>query len=185
MVDLLQLQKHFILSHIKAGDTVADFTMGNGYDTLFLSQTVGEDGFVYAFDIQPNALLSTEKRLKDANAPQNYRLICDSHHNLKSYIKEPIKAGMFNLGWLPGNGNHEVTTLWETTKPAIESAMSILAPDGIILIAVYPGHKEGTHEGEQLEAFLSIPDRTQYCCSKFRIVNSPASPYFFVIEKKA
>ena len=115
MVDLLQLQKQFILSHIKKGDTVADFTMGNGYDTLFLSQSVGEDGFVYAFDIQPNALLSTEKRLKEAGAPENYRLICDSHHRLKDYIKGTIKAGMFNLGWLPGNGNHEVTTLWETT----------------------------------------------------------------------
>ncbi|MBO5790224.1 MAG: class I SAM-dependent methyltransferase [Clostridia bacterium] len=185
MVDLLQLQKHFILSHIKKGDTVADFTMGNGYDTLFLSQSVGEDGFVYAFDIQPNALLSTEKRLKEAGAPENYRLICDSHHRLKDYIKGTIKAGMFNLGWLPGNGNHEVTTLWETTKPAIEAAMDVLAPDGIILIAVYPGHKEGTHEGKELLAFLSTPDRTQYCCSKFRIVNSPTSPYFFIIEKKA
>ena len=185
MVDLLQLQKQFILAHVKEGDTVADFTMGNGYDTLFLSQAVGEGGFVYAFDIQPNALLSTERRLQENGAPKNYRLICDSHHRLKAYIQSPIKAGMFNLGWLPGNGNHAVTTLWETTRPAVEAAMDILSPDGILLIAVYPGHREGTHEGEELAKFLTQPDRTQFCCSQFRIVNSPTSPYFFIIEKKA
>ena len=65
MLDILQTEKSFILQHIKSGDTVADFTMGNGYDTLFLSQTVGETGKVFAFDIQPSALASTEKRLED------------------------------------------------------------------------------------------------------------------------
>ena len=33
MVDLTGLHKHFILEHIKEGDTVVDFTMGNGNDT--------------------------------------------------------------------------------------------------------------------------------------------------------
>ena len=48
MVDLLSLQKYFMLEHIREGDTVVDFTMGNGNDTLFLSETVGENGKVYA-----------------------------------------------------------------------------------------------------------------------------------------
>ena len=51
MVDLLDLQKSFILGHLHEGDTAVDFTMGNGNDTLFLSETVGESGRVYAFDI--------------------------------------------------------------------------------------------------------------------------------------
>ncbi len=90
MLDILETEKSFILKHLKEGDVAADFTMGNGYDTLFLSKTVGESGKVFAFDIQPDALISTEKRLKDNNAPENYQLINDSHHNLKKYIDCPI-----------------------------------------------------------------------------------------------
>ena len=62
MTDLLSLQKQFILRHLKEGDTAVDFTMGNGYDTVFLSKTVGETGTVVAFDIQEAALTSTEKK---------------------------------------------------------------------------------------------------------------------------
>lgn len=184
MVDLLELQKHFILAHLREGDRAADFTMGNGYDTLFLSQTVGETGHVDAFDIQPEALISTRKRLEDAGAPLNYSLHLASHHLLADYIESPFKAGMFNLGWLPGNGNHDVTTKWETTKPAIEAALSLLDKDGILLVAVYPGHEEGTNEGNSLGAWLSTFPRKEICCSRFQIINSPTSPYFYVIEKK-
>ena len=50
MIDLLELHKHFILTHLREGDTAVDFTMGNGYDTVFLSQTVGKSGQVVAFE---------------------------------------------------------------------------------------------------------------------------------------
>jgi len=184
MLDILATEKYFILQHLKQGDIAADFTMGNGHDTLFLSQTVGENGFVYAFDIQPSALENTERRLTDNNCPKNYKLICDSHHNLKEYIKEPIKAGVFNLGYLPGSGNKGLTTKRETTLKAVEAALDILAPDGILLIAVYPGHEEGEIEGELINGMLSLMDRKQYCCVKFRIINSPISSYFYIVESK-
>lgn len=183
MLDILATEKSFILQHLKKGDIAADFTMGNGHDTLFLSQTVGENGFVYAFDIQPSALESTEKRLLENNAPSNYKLICDSHHNAKEYIKTPIKAGMFNLGYLPG-GDKSITTKRETTLKAIESAIELLDKDGILLIAVYPGHEEGEIEGELINEMLSRFDRREYCCAKFRIINSPTSSYFYIIESK-
>ena len=79
MIDLLAEQKRFILNHLKPGDTAVDFTMGNGNDTLFLSETVGESGRVYAFDIQAGALQNTEQRLRAAGAPKNYTLILASH----------------------------------------------------------------------------------------------------------
>ena len=68
MLDLLSLQKHFILAHLKPGDRAVDFTMGNGYDTVFLSQTVGETGEVFAFDIQPAALRHTAENLRTSMA---------------------------------------------------------------------------------------------------------------------
>ncbi len=183
MVDLVGLHKHFILEHIKEGDTAVDFTMGNGNDTLFLSQAVGESGKVYAFDIQEDALISTERHLRENGAPQNYTLICASHHRVKEFVKEPIKAGMFNLGYLPRSGRKTVTTMRETTMPAVEAAIELLAPDGVLIVAIYPGHEEGALEGDMLREYFKGLSRFRICPSEFKILNSPASPYFFLVEK--
>ena len=183
MLDLLALQKYFILEHLREGDIAVDFTMGNGHDTEFLSKTVGESGHVYAFDIQEQALASTADNLKNAGCPNNYSLILDSHHNVKNYVDVPIKAGMFNLGYLPG-GNKKITTMRETTMPAIESAISLLDRDGILLIAVYPGHAEGDAEGKMIAEYLSTLIRFKYCATRINILNSPTSPYFYIIEAK-
>lgn len=185
MVDLIELHQYFILQHLKEGDTAVDFTMGNGGDTLFLSRTVGEKGKVYAFDIQKEALDSTRAHLVASGAPENYTLILDSHHKVRDYVKEPIKAGMFNLGYLPRSGKKSVTTLRETTFPAVEAGIDLLASDGVLLVAVYPGHEEGRLEGEMLRGYLSTLNRFRLCASEFRILNSPSCPYFFLIEKKA
>lgn len=182
MTDLLTLQKSFILSHLKEGDTCADFTMGNGHDTLFLSTTVGEKGKVYAFDIQESALESTRTRLEAEGAPKNYTLIRDSHSNLGLYIKEKIKAGMFNLGYLPGSGNKALTTMRETTIPAVMGAIDLLDAKSILLVAIYPGHEEGDAEGKALEEIFNKIDRHAISVMKIKIINSPTSPYFFVLE---
>lgn len=184
MVDLIALEKAFLSNHIKVGGVVADFTMGNGHDTAFLSKAVGENGKVYAFDIQEKALESTKKTLSEENCPDNCTLICDSHSNLLEYIKEPICAGVFNLGYLPGGNNKALTTMRATTKKAVEDAISILDKDGIVLIAVYPGHEEGRLEGEMLDELLRGYDRKKICVSRFQIVNSPTSPFFFAVESK-
>lgn len=183
MIDLLKLHKHFILTHLKEGDVAVDFTMGNGYDTEFLSKTVGESGHVYAFDIQAQALESTARHLQETGCPNNYTLIRDSHHNVKQYVKEPIRAGMFNLGWLPG-GDKSVTTLRETTLPAIEAAIDLMDRDAILNVAVYPGHEEGDLEGKMICDYLAGVSRHKVCATKVNILNSPSSPYFIVIETK-
>jgi len=182
MIDLLALEKSLISPHIQIGGTAVDFTMGNGHDTLWLARAVGEDGKVYAFDIQRQALESTAALLEEENV-RNCTLILDSHSNVKTHVKGPICAGLFNLGFLPG-GDKSITTLVETTLPAIKDGIELLADGGGLLVAVYPGHAEGTREGEMIERMLSEYDRRKTCCSKFRIVNSPSSPFFFLIEKK-
>ena len=171
------------MEHIKEGDTVVDFTMGNGNDTLFLSKAVGESGKVYAFDIQEDALTSTRAHLESNGAPENYTLICASHHRVKEFVTEPIKAGMFNLGYLPRSGRKAVTTMRETTMPAVEAAIELLAPDGVLIVAIYPGHEEGALEGEMLREYFSTLSKYRICPSEFKILNSPTSPYFFLVEK--
>ena len=184
MVDLLELQKHFILAHLHEGDVAVDFTMGNGHDTAFLSKTVGPNGSVTAFDIQPQALISTEATLRAEGCPENWRLICASHDLARDYIDTPIKAGMFNLGYLPGSGNKQLTTMRETTLPAVERAVGMLGKDAILLVAVYPGHEEGALEGEELERYFSTLSRYKMTVAKFRLLNSPTSPYFMICETK-
>ena len=183
MVDITGLHKHFILEHLGEGDVAVDFTMGNGNDTLFLSRTVGECGRVYAFDIQPEALTSTEAHLKSEGAPENYTLICASHHRVGEFVKEPIKAGMFNLGYLPRSGRKTLYTMRETTMPAVEAAIDLLAPDGVLIVAIYPGHEEGALEGEMLREYFAGLSKYRICASEFHILNSPTSPYFFLVEK--
>ncbi len=183
MIDLLTVEKQFISSHVKAGGVVCDFTMGNGHDTLWLSKQVGECGKVYAFDIQNAALENTKKLLVSENAPENYTLILDSHANAAEYVKEKICAGMFNLGYLPGS-DKKITTQRESTMMAVRAALQLLDDGGGLLIAVYPGHEEGSLEGHMLDEFFATLDRRQISVSKLMIVNSPTSPFFFLAEKK-
>ena len=183
MIDLVGLHKYFIMKHLQEGDTVVDFTMGNGNDTLFLSKAVGESGKVYAFDIQEDALTSTRAHLVENGAPENYTLICASHHRVKEFVNEPIHAGMFNLGYLPRSGRKALTTMRETTMPAVEAAIELLAPDGVLIVAIYPGHEEGALEGEMLREYFKTLSKYRICPSEFKILNSPTSPYFFIVEK--
>ena len=122
--------------------------------------------------------------MEKEGCPKNYTLILDSHHNAKNYINEKIKAGMFNLGYLPRSGRKMVTTMRETTMPAVVAALDLLADDGILLVAVYPGHEEGNLEGQMLAEYFATLDRRKICVSCFKIMNSPTSPYFFIAEKK-
>jgi hypothetical protein len=90
---------------------------------------------------------------------------------------------MFNLGYLPG-GDKRITTMRETTMPAIEAAIDLLAPDGILNIAVYPGHEEGEAEGKMICDYLSGISRHKVCATLVKIINSPTSPFFIMVETK-
>lgn len=90
---------------------------------------------------------------------------------------------MFNLGYLPG-GDKNITTMRETTMPAIEAAISLLDRDAILCVAIYPGHEEGDLEGKMVTEYLSSLDRFTYSIAQIKIINSPTSPYFMIVETK-
>ena len=93
MIDLLTVEKEFISSHIKKGGVAADFTMGNGHDTLWLSRQVGEEGRVYAFDIQPAALEHTRALLESSDCPENYTLI-GTQADQKKFIGNAVEVNI-------------------------------------------------------------------------------------------
>lgn len=177
---LSDVAKYFFQRKVPRDSTAVDFTMGNGYDTLFLSELV-PDGRVYAFDIQESAIESTSNRLKEAGA-SNVTLIHASHARVKDYVSAPVHAAMFNLGYLPG-GDKSIHTLTESTLEAVSAALELLAPGGVLTISVYPGHDEGKKEGEAVEELLSNTDRHLFSVLKCKMLNSPTSPYIIAVEK--
>lgn len=68
MTSILDVAKQFITQLVPRDGVAVDFTMGNGHDTFFLSQWL-EEGHVYAFDIQEEAVKSTPKTSKRVGCP--------------------------------------------------------------------------------------------------------------------
>ena len=166
------------------GDTAVDATMGNGHDTEMLCELVGPQGRVYAFDAQPQAVANTRERLEKAGLSQRARLICAGHEHMAEFIQEPVQSVMFNLGWLPG-GDHTVTTRWETTRSAVEQALTLLAPEGVCVICVYPGHPEGENERQQLLQLLSSLRPQEFNVLRHQFLNAgPGAPECYILQKQ-
>ncbi|MBQ2792871.1 MAG: class I SAM-dependent methyltransferase [Oscillospiraceae bacterium] len=182
MESILQTAKNLLLPALRKGGTAADFTMGNGHDTLWFSQNL-PGGTVWAFDIQPAALEATRRLLTENGAGENVRLILDSHSNLDRYIDGELDAGMFNLGYLPW-ADKSVTTKQETTLVAVEKALSRLKVGGVLVIVVYSGHEEGRLEGEALQARLSRLDHKKWDVLLHRLIHVPTCPYILAAERR-
>ena len=169
---------------VSPGDTVVDATMGNGHDTLFLCELAGPEGRVYAFDVQPQAVKNTQKRLEEAGVLDRAELFCLGHEHMREKVPVPVSAAVFNLGWLPG-GDHSVTTHWETTRQAVESALELLKPLGVLVLCAYPGHAEGDREREALISFLSALPPQRFNVLRQQFLNAgPGAPECFVAQKQ-
>ncbi len=180
----LSITHFYIKESVKPGDTVIDATMGNGNDTLFLAKLAGENGHVTAFDIQQAAVEKTSALLEKHGLLQRVKLVCDGHENMEKYVSEPVSAVMFNLGYLPG-GDHSIATRHETTTAALEAAMRLLRPGGIITVGVYYGGDSGFEEKEAVMKFFETIDFKEYTVLLHDYINRPnCPPLAVIIEKK-
>jgi predicted methyltransferase len=156
-VSLVQQAHLAVAAVVEPGDIVIDATVGNGHDTLFLATQVGVSGKVYGFDIQAAALDSAYQRLQQAGQTAPVSLYHAGHEVMAMLLPESaagrVKAVMFNLGYLPG-GDKQRTTAASTTLAALQAALSLLAPGGVISLLAYTGHPGGREETEQLKALL-------------------------------
>ena len=179
----LEQSHYYIKQVVRDGDTVIDATAGNGKDTAFLAELVGETGKVYAFDIQDMALDSTINRLKKLNLNGRVETIKDGHQNMDSYVSERVKAVVFNLGYLPG-GDHCIGTKGETTITAIEKAMELIEVNGIISLVVYYGGDSGFEEKGKVLEFVEGIDNKQFTVMRTDFVNQiNCPPILLCIEK--
>ena len=177
------LARDVLLQALRPGDTVADATMGNGHDTLFLAEQVGPEGHVYAFDIQEKAVEATRNLLKQHGMEDRVTLFCRSHAGLADTVPAKLSAVVFNLGWLPG-GDHRVTTRCESTGKAVLGALKCLKSGGVVTVCVYPGHEEGIRELEMLCAMLAGLSNREYNVLRQTFLNAgDGAPECFVVQK--
>lgn len=172
------LAMHIIRGYISPGDVIIDATCGNGHDTLKLLS--GEPSKLYGFDIQQNAIdgtrsLLTEKGFGSRLTDETVKLICDSHENMEAYVTGPVKAIVFNLGYLPGCDKTKTTTK-ESTLKAVISALKLLAADGIICITMYSGHPEGAKEKSALLSWAANLEPGKYHTAYISMTNQKNSP---------
>lgn len=167
-----------------------DCTCGRGKDTLFLAKRFKK---VYSFDIQEEALESARKLLEENKISwDNYSegnsarvaFINDSHVNMQNYVKGNSQLIVFNLGYLPG-GDKNITTLQSDTLEAIQNGLKILKTGGLISIVMYPGHKNGLKEHDEIIRFAkSLPKEKFHCVYASMINQSSAAPQILWITKK-
>ena len=174
-VNAVGLSKEICRLKIKTGDIVVDATMGNGNDTAFLCKLVGEEGKVYAFDIQKEAIENTEDRLLKLNIRDRAELIHDGHENIDEYVSEKVKLIIFNLGYLP-RGDHEVTTKSETTISSIKKSLDILDKYGTIILVMYPGHDSGLQEKLSIGEFTKNLNQKLFSVVSMNFTNQVNNP---------
>jgi threonine dehydrogenase-like Zn-dependent dehydrogenase len=144
---------------------------------------VGEKGKVFGFDIQDRALYNTKKRINELGLMERVELIKDGHENMDKYINTPVKAVMFNLGYLPG-GDHKIGTKPQTTIQAIEKAMNLLVKGGVIVVVIYYGGDSGFEEKERVLEFLTGIDQKEYIVMKNEFINQANCPPILVCIEK-
>ena len=177
------LAADYMIRSIREGDCVVDATMGNGKDTLFLCELVGESGHVYAFDVQAEAVERTRQRVEDAGYGARTTLLLVGHETMKEHVPAGVQAVMFNLGWLPG-AEHIVTTKTDTTLEAVRAAVSLIAPGGIVTVCVYPGHEEGTRELSALLTYAGSLSVREYNVAHHCFLNaSSQTPQLILIQR--
>ncbi|MBE4908368.1 16S rRNA (cytosine(1402)-N(4))-methyltransferase [Bacillus luteolus] len=185
---ILPFARRLLEMAIPEGGIAIDATMGNGHDTLFLAKLVGENGHVYAFDIQSDAITNTSIRLNENQLSDRVTLFEQSHDELQQSIPATthgkINGAIFNLGYLPG-GNKEIVTKPTSTIAAIEQLLSIMEKEGIIVLVIYHGHEQGAVERDKLLEYVSKIDQQYAHVLEYRFINQANNPPFIIaIEKK-
>ncbi len=184
LTKVTDINKLYLEKIINEGDIVVDATMGNGYDTKYLAQKVGENGFVYSFDVQEEAIKSTAKKLEKENLDKRVKLILDGHENMDKYVEKEVSCIVFNLGYLP-RAKHRIITKPNTTIKAIEHSLKLLKPHGVVSISIYTGHEGGMDEKNSVYDFVKNLDQSNFDvleCGFVNQINNP--PQLVLIEKK-
>ncbi|MBO4494811.1 MAG: class I SAM-dependent methyltransferase [Clostridiales bacterium] len=172
----LDIIQKVIREHVQEGDLCIDATAGRGNDTVFLSELVGPTGKVLAFDIQEDAVNSTRALLEEKGFSDRAEVFLQSHSEMGSHAQAgTVSCITFNFGWLP-KGDHNIFTRKETSIPAIETGLELLADGGIMTLIIYYGRETGFEEKDALLSFFPTIDSSKYTVVEMPFVNRNNCP---------
>ena len=184
-LNTLGLSHQFMAAHVREGDFCIDATAGKGRDTLFLCRLVGENGRVLALDIQQDAVDQTVALLTAEGCAHRARVVRDCHSRLGQYAQpESVDGIMFNFGWLPG-GDHATFSQGETSVAAVQAALELLKPGGVMTLCIYYGRNNGTAERDALLSYLATVDNRRYTVIRGEFTNRTGDvpiPVFIIKE---
>ncbi|MBU5671893.1 class I SAM-dependent methyltransferase [Paenibacillus brevis] len=188
---VLSFAHKLVSERLQPGESAVDATAGTGADTLFLAGICGARGHVYAFDIQPQALQLTQTRLDKETTLRlsPVTLLLKSHADMGAALPlethGKVGAVMFNLGYLPASGaDQAVITSPHSTIPALDQALELLRPRGVLTAVLYPGHSGGREEAEKVEGWAAALSQGRGQALMYRQLQKPDSPYLIAVEKK-
>lgn len=167
----VRLTHEFLASRLAPGGFYIDATCGNGHDTAFLCRLAGPAGKVLALDVQPQAVAATRARLEKEGLASIARVIQADHARLGEFAA-PASADcvVFNFGYLPG-ANHALFTTPASSLPALQAALGILKPGGVLAACLYSGGPNGDGEKRAVEGFFAALPLTQYTVLACRFAN--------------
>lgn len=175
----IQLSHDFLAEVLESNSIAVDATMGNGNDTVFLAGLASK---VYAFDVQEQALQKTKERLEQLGF-DNVQLILDGHQTIDKYVVGPIRAAIFNLGYLP-SADKTIITKPDTTLEAIGKILDRLEVGGRISIMIYYGHEGGDKEKDAVLNFVKELDQQHFTVMLYQPLNQINTPPFLVMIEK-
>jgi 16S rRNA C1402 N4-methylase RsmH len=171
------------LASLEQSSLVAlDATVGNGFDTIFLAECVGEKGIVLGFDVQD--MSTAAQKLAHAGLQDRVRLLQRGHETMLQTLSEiflphqilpSVHAIMFNLGYLP-HGEKLLTTRTETTLSALQQSTQILAYGGILTVICYPAHDGGGDEAAAVIAWAKNLSAKEFGVSHTKVINKHGIP---------
>ena len=168
------------------GGFAVDGTVGNGHDTVMLAGAAGAAGRVFGFDIQPAAVATTRERLRAGGLADRVILFEAGHERLAellpSEVRGALRVAVFNLGYLPG-GDKALITCTGTTLAALSQAWEWLAPGGLLLVTLYPGHPGGDEETVAVRAWASGLEPRRARVVLHHALNRHQAPQVLAIEK--
>ena len=171
---------HDFLAEVLEKDSIAlDATMGNGNDTAFLAGLAKK---VYAFDVQERAVQKTQERLAQLDLG-NAQLILDGHQHVDKYVDEPIRAAIFNLGYLP-SADKSIITMPDTTLEAIGKILERLEVGGRLSIMIYYGHEGGDMEKDAVLDYVKKLPQETFATMLYQPLNQVNTPPFLVMIEK-
>ena len=183
-LNTLSMVHRFLEQSVKPGSFCIDATAGKGRDTALLCRLAGETGQVLAFDIQQEAVDQTKALL--AAEGLTAEVVLDSHANMERYAEAgTADCVVFNFGRLPG-GDPAVFTRADSSVAALDAALRMLKPGGVIAIALYYGGANGYTERDAVLAWLETLDDRRFSvlrCDWANRRNDPPMPIFIWKER--